>query len=253
MPNDMPHPSPSVAAEDTRSVFARVFGTYELCENILKHLEPGDLLRTRRMCRATENIVRDSIILQRKLFFTPTNEPNDTWHVDKEDRLVHGPAPKEQKLRGNTFVCTYNPLIIEFCEATANKGLQGCSCAGDLTCRTYGLKFDPALLTDGSSCGAIFLTQPPTIRVAWWASGVSGRTENTGGVRFKDLMNDVDIAAKAKGVESLEGLGALSLMFHRDCAVTAEQRLFVERRGVVARENDPWCLGSEAWKNRRNA
>ncbi|KAK3639888.1 hypothetical protein LTR56_010222 [Elasticomyces elasticus] len=238
-------PSPSVATEDTRSVFDRVFGTYELCENILKHLEPGDLLRARRMCRTTESLVRDSIVLQRKLFFTPTNEPNDTWHVDDASRLVYGPAPKDE-LAKNTFVCTYNPLIMNVCKDTANTGLQGCLCARDLTCRTYDLKFNPALLTDGSCCRAMFLTQPPTIRVAWWGSGVSGRTEDTAGVRFKDLMNDVDIAAKAQGVESLVELKALSLMFLRDCAVTAEQRLFVERMGVVAQEADPWRLEPKA-------
>ncbi|KAK5694191.1 hypothetical protein LTR97_009812 [Elasticomyces elasticus] len=249
MPNDMPHPSPSIAAEDTRSVFDRVFGTYELCENILKHLEPDDLLRTRRTCRATESLVRDSINLQRKLFLTPTNEPNDTWHVDKATQLVHGPAPKEQKLRENTFVCTYNPLIM-VCNL-AYHGLQGCSCSPDLTCRTYQLNFDPASLLEGSSCEAMFLTQPPTIRVAWDSDfGLSGSIRGTEGVRFKDLIKDVDSAAKARGVESSKGLKTLSLMFQRDCAVTAEQRLFVERKGVVAREADPWLLGS---KGRRDA
>ncbi|KAK4961317.1 hypothetical protein LTR10_001807 [Elasticomyces elasticus] len=255
MPNDMPHPSPSVAAEDTRSVFDRVFGTYELCENILKDLALGDLLSTRRMCRATESLVRNSITLRRKLFLTPTDESYTTWHIDEADRLILGPAPKEKELTENTFVCTYTPLIVDVCRDTANEGLKGCSCNDNLTCRIYQLNFDPGLLTDGSSCGAMFLTQPPTTQIVWWANladfELSGGIEDIDGVRFGDLVKDVNRVATAKGVESLEGLRELSWPFDKDCAVTAEQKLFVERMGVVAPEADPWLLESKAWEKQR--
>ncbi|KAK3660572.1 hypothetical protein LTR22_008013 [Elasticomyces elasticus] len=241
--------------EGTTSAAQRFFDTYELCENILKNLQPTDLLRARGVCRTSRSLAQRSVTLRERLYLLPSQESDTVWHIDYEWCVKCGgwnrrnvstaPSRASDQCLAEHFVRVYNPLILAKDEAYASHGLLGSL----LLQSEFSVDSRPeSFIEDGTLLRKMHLTQPPVTRVKVWmrtfsARGVQGTDEkselrNPGGVRFGEVLDMIQAMTSQKKCRR-----ASWVTFPGVCAVTAEQKEFVEREGVVTRDSDPWYTG----------
>ncbi|KAK5709531.1 hypothetical protein LTR17_019685 [Elasticomyces elasticus] len=252
----MAQPRTTIEAEDARSAGDRVFGTYELCENILKSLPPKDLLRMRQLCCATKSLVEQSLVLKENLFLVPTAKPCTIWHIDAMRHLRYGPGDRTIVVDGHKRACKdypvsiYNPLIMTVEKSSANLGLKGCDC-NSLDCRIFCLDCDLKSLARDALCMNMQLAQPPVVRVELRPRNPLPRdvedededTESeTADVENKDgvQIGEVSRALRGKAHFSNERGGVWWVNIPDFCVVMAEQMQFVQQMHVVPDSSDPW-------------
>ncbi|KAK4889024.1 hypothetical protein LTR27_012139 [Elasticomyces elasticus] len=233
----------------------RLFDTYELCENILKHLQPMDLLRTRGVCRTSSSLVQRSATLREHLYLLSSQESDTIWHIDYDWRVKCGgwdrgnvlatPSRASDRCLAEHLVRVYNPLVLAKDEAYAGRGLLGSL----LLQSEFSIDSRPeSFIEDGTLFRQMHLTQPPVTKVVVWmrtfsARGVQGTDErrvlqNVGGVRFGEVLDMIQAMTSQKKCRR-----ASWITFPGVCAVTDEQKECVEREGVVTRDMDPWYTG----------
>ncbi|KAK5681189.1 hypothetical protein LTS10_006951 [Elasticomyces elasticus] len=248
-PSATGQPGNITKAEDARSAGDRVFGTYELCENILKRLPPNDLLRMRRLCCTAKSLLEQSLGLKQNLFLVPTTEPGTIWHLDAVRHLRYGPRNRTIVINGQRAtedypVSVYNPLIIALDEATGKLGLKGCRCEY-LDCRRLYLDCNLESLAKDALCMNMQLAQPPVFRVELSPRdpeaddeerGYTVKLGNADGVRIGEVIK----ALCDKEHFGNERDGSWWLDTPEVCAVTTEQMRFVEHMRVVPERADPW-------------
>ncbi|KAK5694190.1 hypothetical protein LTR97_009811 [Elasticomyces elasticus] len=243
--------------EGTTSAAQRLFDTYELCENILKDLQPTDLLRARGVCRTSRSLAQRSVTLRERLYLLSSQESDTTGHIDYDWCVKCGgwdrrnvsttPSRASDQCLAERLVRVYNPLILAKDEAYASRGLLGSL----LLQSVFSVESRPeSFIEDGTLFREMHLTQPPVTRVVVWmrtfsARGVQGTDEgkvlqNVGGVRFGEVLDMIQTLTSPKKCRR-----ASWITFPGVCAVTAEQKSFVEREGVVTRDADPWYTGGK--------
>ncbi|KAK5722601.1 hypothetical protein LTR15_005832 [Elasticomyces elasticus] len=223
----------------------RLFDTYELCENILKNLQPMDLLRMRGR----------SVTLREHLYLLSSQESDTIWHINYDWCVKCGgwdrrnvsttPSRASDQCLAEHLVRVYNPLILAKDEVYASRGLLGSL----LLQSEFSVDSRPeSFIEDDALFRGMHLTQPPVTRVRVWMRtfsprGVQGTDEESelrspGGVRFGEVLDVIQAMTSQTKCRR-----ASWITFPGVCAVTAEQKEYVQREGVVTRDMDPWYTG----------
>lgn len=258
----------------------QVFDTTELCENVLKYLDPKDLVRVQRLCRSTRSCIDSSPTLQEKLFLKPA-PTSMLWvlHYGNDDILLGKKATEYiEGAKNPTSAATlskrphvYNELFFEVREHREGLGARLCDhCVNGIDAinasRAHLLMTLDGLraLPQSASCRAMYVAQPPVakIRIA-----VMGRcdgslredelgegeigiidwitVESFWGVKFEDVVEEI-ARRQFAGDESLGKVHC-----NERFMVTAEQKALVEGMDGLSPNDDPWCEYSAAARKQR--
>ncbi|KAK5706976.1 hypothetical protein LTR17_021119 [Elasticomyces elasticus] len=227
----------TTGSEGTPTAAQHLFDTYELYENILKNLQPMNLLRARGVCRTSGSLVQRSVTLRERLYLLPFQEFDTIWHIDYDwcvkcrswDRrnvsATHSRA--SDQCLAEHLVRIYNPLILAKDEAYVGRGLLG----------SLLLQSEFSVDSRPESHQSRGMDENISAR---GVQGVDEESElrNPGGVRFGEVLDMIQAMTSQKKCRR-----ASWITFPGVCAVTAEQKEFVEREGVVTRDMDPWYTG----------
>lgn len=80
-----PSPEPAMAASST----TRLFGTFELMEMVLLDLEMRELLLNQRVSKSWQAIIRNSPLLQRRLFLNVGVDPRTASEIIQDHREIN--------------------------------------------------------------------------------------------------------------------------------------------------------------------
>lgn len=244
-----------------------VFGTFELCEQILEYLPMKDVLRATQVCRDIKQVVANSPPLQVKLFFKP--DPTlGKLAVSDSDKLLSGTKADEhiaaakasgEERTGEIALFTLHPILKMEYRPQRFKHMGMVQNAinhvrtGHRNEVNRGLAFlfiqDTKVFMgelDASKLGKMFVSQPPVKEVGlgigvyhpWVALPKRTLVHNQTGVTIGQVLSAVRDAGKEHFY--YDGLQVkVDLYFREGFIVEPDARRAAEEAGELSKEDDP--------------
>ncbi|KAK3637094.1 hypothetical protein LTR56_013826 [Elasticomyces elasticus] len=272
---------PKVVRPDAATA-KRCFDITEICEMILEHMAPIDILRAKRVCRKINAVLsRPSIALQNKLFLHGiTTDPSNVWAFDGQTLFagVHAqeairdanPTAVPPLTTMQPYLC--NPLIChkltkaDLYAPSVNPGpWSAANAMGKKWDRDCTIKLNRNIDINKvpleAPCRAMFISQPPTkevyielygrVRYPEWEDRRGLNKWHWASVKELMVRNEAGVRFGEIVDAVREGLkGTWRGEFHHmrfvgGIPVSVEERAFVETAGEVTWRSDKFA--EQAW------